>query len=212
MPARPRGEFPHPADRCPYQRPFREDFTDCRAYLPTQFIPLDTRHRPLSPVWTCWNLVVRVRLDHRDSFYGACGIGDAADRRRWVAAIDAPRVELMRSLRRQSIHATESEFADFWAAKAEAVQAAAGDRPVREDGVREAARRLHDAFDAFFKTHVQDLEALGMARALSLEIVDAWLGILVARESGAADWRLPAELVARLPPHARPFYAWNSDS
>jgi hypothetical protein len=203
---------PEPADRCPYHRPFQEDFTDCRAYLPTQFIPLDTRHRPMRPAWTCWNLVVRRRPERPGSFYAGCRIGDAEARRRWVQALDARRVEMMRSLRRQFIDASESEFAGFWAAKAEAVGAAAGQRRAAEDALRSPARRLHYAFDSFFAAHDAALEALGLARALSMEIVDAWLAILVARESGEADWRLPAELVERLPPSARGFYAWNSDS
>jgi len=166
----------------------------------------------MRPAWTCWNLEVRTHPDRRESFYAACRIGDAQDRRDWVAKLDANRVAVMRSLRRRFIHATEPEFAAFWAAKAAAVQAAAEHRALGDANVRNAARRLHDAFAGFFAAEAEPLATLGLSRSLSMEIVDAWLEILIARASGEADWRLPAELVARLPAQARPFYEWNSDS
>jgi hypothetical protein len=188
------------ADQCPYARPFPADFDTCSAYLPTQFIPLDTHHRPMAAAWTCWNLAVRARPDLRGAYYAACRIGDAEARRRWVEVMDAGQVELMRSLRRRFIGATGAEFAAFWKAKAESV------RGGRRAELRNAAQRLHDAFDRFCAGEEADLAEIGMPRPLAMEIVDAWLEILVERPSAEVDWRLPAELTRRLPARARGFY------
>ena len=104
----PGGAAPEGADRCPYSRAFNAEFAAnpaCPAYQAASFTVLDTANRPLRSAVTCRHLTVGSDGRRRGRFYPRCGLGDAADRLGWVAAVTPGRVAVMRSL--------EEEFDDF---------------------------------------------------------------------------------------------------
>jgi hypothetical protein len=82
-----------PADRCPYARPFPPDFDACLVYERADYLPVDTRHDALQSVLTCANLAVKPG-PQGGAFYGACRLGDEADRRRWAAKLGTDAVSM----------------------------------------------------------------------------------------------------------------------
>lgn len=67
-------------DRCPYPRPFPEDFADCPAYEAIRFIASDARNWPLRSWPTCRHLSTGHDVENRGRFFP-----DA----RWVPATSA---------------------------------------------------------------------------------------------------------------------------
>jgi DNA-binding CsgD family transcriptional regulator len=74
-----------PDDRCPYHRPFANDFSDCPAYRPRRVATVDLNDQPTGMIWTCSNLTAKPRQPEEMGWYAACAIGRPADRERWAA-------------------------------------------------------------------------------------------------------------------------------
>jgi hypothetical protein len=73
-----------PADECPWPRPFPEGFDQCPIYAARPYRATDSRDRPLPPVLTCLYLISRPFDQPKAGWYGACEIGDAAERRAYL--------------------------------------------------------------------------------------------------------------------------------
>lgn len=75
-----------PADACPYQRPFPQDFDACGTFEAQTWIPLNSQFEPLRPQCTCRHLTIGRGAG---SYYPRCALGDASDRARLEAASGA---------------------------------------------------------------------------------------------------------------------------
>ncbi|MDQ6884596.1 MAG: hypothetical protein M3077_10245 [Candidatus Dormibacteraeota bacterium] len=111
-----------PPDACPYPKPFPADFTDCPAFQPRQFIPLDTLYQPLQPVLTCRHLEVR-SMNARHRWYGACALGDAVARRDWAEEVGTSRLALIRDFQAEMGRAIRPEVVRLWQVKGQQLQA-----------------------------------------------------------------------------------------
>jgi anti-anti-sigma regulatory factor len=85
-------------DRCPYPRPFAEDFADCPAYQATSFLATDSRNQPLGEWRTCRHLTAGNQLQNRGRFYPRCALGSRPQRLQWVAQVSPARVDVVRAL------------------------------------------------------------------------------------------------------------------
>ncbi|TMD19653.1 MAG: hypothetical protein E6I99_15155 [Chloroflexi bacterium] len=68
------------ADRCPYPRPFREDFAECPSYEPMNFDATDSRNKPLGSWPTCRHLTTGNDVENRGRFYPRCALGSPEQR------------------------------------------------------------------------------------------------------------------------------------
>jgi hypothetical protein len=72
------------ADRCPYPRPFAEDFSDCPAFEATLFDASDSRNKPLGTWATCRHLITGNDVENRGRFYPRCALGSPEQRLQWL--------------------------------------------------------------------------------------------------------------------------------
>ena len=100
-----------PADHCPYVKPFPADFADCIAYQPVRFIPISSNFKPLTPIHTCRHLSSRRVEGQSGRWYPACSLGELADRRAWVEAVDPSRLATIGRLR-QEMQQTGERFVE----------------------------------------------------------------------------------------------------
>jgi len=72
------------ADRCPYRRPFSQDFDDCPAYAPATFTTVDSAGLPRGTWLTCAHLLSGSHPRESGRFYPRCALGTAEDRLRFA--------------------------------------------------------------------------------------------------------------------------------
>src|SRR5579864_3375909 len=95
-------------DRCPYRKPFADDFADCPAYRAMRVADLDLKNRLNGGLWTCSNLESRLNPQTEDRWYSACGLGRAPDRERWAAEVaGSDRLRQLNRLAREMAAITE---------------------------------------------------------------------------------------------------------
>lgn len=192
-----------PANRCPYPKPFPDDFRDCPAYQPVRFIPLDTRYRPLRPVWSCAHLEI---ASSGEQPYTACRLGAAADRVEWARQFQAERLDRWRAIAREFGESLKEALAAVYAAKAEQLEAQGS------DASRDAERALRDAVNRFLELDFSlmdrsaaDLEAIGFpVDAMKLVTQDA-MRALTQRPAVYGTYTPPAELLAPFSDEIREF-------
>lgn len=192
-----------PPDRCPYPKPFPGDFEDCPAYQPVRFIPLDTRHQPLKPVWTCAHLEIAYSAEMP---YTKCRLGTAADRVEWARQIRSERLESWRRIAREFGEALKEPIAAVYAAKAEQLEA------LGTAGSRDANRKLRRAVDDFLSMdfrmldeRAEQLEEIGFpVDAMKVVTRDA-MGALTQRPKLYGTYAPPAELLAPFSDEIREF-------
>ena len=69
------------SNRCPFHRPFAEQFALCPAYEPEEIEVTNMRDVPLEPIWSCRQLTVGAYPDQRGRLYPKCLLGDVLSRR-----------------------------------------------------------------------------------------------------------------------------------
>jgi len=192
-----------PANRCPYPKPFPDDFGDCPAYQPVRFIPLDTRYRPLRPVWSCAHLEIGYEGELP---YTACRLGSETERADWVARIRADRLERWRVVARDFGEALKEPIAAVYAAKAEQLEA------LGTAGSADAERRLRERVDEFLALDFQlmderaaEVESIGFpVDAMKVVTQDA-MQALTQRPTVYGTYAPPAELLAPFSDDIREF-------
>jgi hypothetical protein len=192
-----------PVNRCPYEKPFPEDFRECPAYQPVRFIPLDTRYRPLRAVWSCAHLEIAYA---GGSPYTACRLGAAGDRADWARRIRADRLQSWREIAREFGEALKEAVAAVYAAKFRQLEARG------TKGSRDAQRRLRDAVEHFLELdfalmdrRAQELERIGFpVEAMKLVTRDA-MRALARRPTVYGSYTPPAELLAPFSEDIRDF-------
>jgi hypothetical protein len=183
-----------PADRCPYAKPFADDFAECPAYQPVRFIPLDTMYRPLGPVWSCAHLDIG-QQDARA--YTRCRLGTATERDAWAAQMQAETLGRWRQVAREFGEELQGTLAAVYTAKA--AQIAALDTPAAADADRElkaAVREFIDRDFALMDQRAVELEAIGFPVDAMKVVTTASMEALVRRPRVFGSYEPPAELLA----------------
>ncbi len=192
-----------PANRCPYPKPFPDSFRECPAYQPVRFIPLDTRHRPLRPVWSCAHLEVAYASEQP---YTSCRLGTRADRVDWARRVRADRLESWRAIAREFGEALKESLASLYAAKAAQLEAQGtpGSRDA-ERALRDAADRFLDLDFALIDRRAAELAEIGFpVDAMKIVTRDA-LQALTQRPAVYGSYTPPAELLAPFSDDIRDF-------
>jgi hypothetical protein len=193
-----------PPDDCPYERPFPEDFTECPAYAPRRFVPFDSLHRPLNPVWTCNFLTPKRAADKAHGYYGGCALGDAADRLAWVNRIHKDRLDSVVRLQRETAALSQPYTAAIYAAKARQRESAETEAQATME-LESLLRQLEGEIAAFIDENSAEFEAASLPPDACKEIMSLAIRDMVERRSaGAGTFRPPDVLLERFPLEVRP--------
>lgn len=197
-----------PSDECPYPKPFPADFDECPAFQPRQFIPLDTLYHPLEPVITCRHLETRL-LRERFRWYGACAIGDAEARRRWVREVGQARLDRIRILQGQ-IGAVMAPYSrNLWALKGQQLEALRDRRDVGPINARlgELSAEAIGALDAFLASHDDEFAAVDLPPAAARGLIKLAIDRFVSTQySSEISFEVPDDVLQRFPPAVRSFF------
>ncbi|GAC1577436.1 MAG: hypothetical protein NVS3B24_08480 [Candidatus Dormibacteria bacterium] len=198
------GGYSRPSDECPYERPFPEDFDECPAYTPQRFVPFDSLHRPLNPIWTCNFLSPKRAADRAHGYYACCALGDAAARVAWVEAVRKDRLDQVTHLRRQVIEVARPYLVEVYAAKSRQLEG--GDSQDRATAdLEQAVERMEADILAYIDLHAQEFEAASMPVAAVKEMMTLALRDMVdRRELGGQNFSPPPELLEKFPEAVRP--------
>ena len=195
-----------PADRCPYRRPFSQDFHGCAAYQPGQFVGLDTGYRPMPAVWTCGHLEPAPTAK-RSRYYARCRIGDAVARDAWVASQSLDRLAAIRALSDELNPVLAGMVTPLWAEKARQLRSEVDTAEWRDATarLRELGGQFMVNMEAAFEEHAERLLALGFPIEPCLHLFDD----LIARwiEQPTAETPLiPDSALDAFPPDTRVFF------
>ena len=193
-----------PSDRCPYPRPFVDRFDDCPAYQPIRQHPLDSRHRPLAPIWACAHL--EAGLSEKARHYARCRVGNEEQRVQWAAQFRGDRVARWRDLARGIGSALEPAIADLYRAKE--AQVAATEPAARAD----ADGRLQEAVDRFLEENrrlmeaqSEELLAIGFPVEPVMSLTREAMGALLQRRTVLGSWQPPDAMLEPFEPELRQF-------
>lgn len=196
-----------PADRCPYPRPFPDDFHECPAYQPGMFVALDTGYRPMPAVWTCGHLDSAAIPQRRSRYYPLCRIGDQAARDGWVGSLRRERLVEIRAMSDELNPLLAELVTALWSAKADQLRSDAGSAEWTEATAK--LRVLGDHFltslSAFLEERAERLLALGFpldpCMRLFEDLIERWMAQPNAEAPVVADSALEA-----FPPDTRVFF------
>jgi hypothetical protein len=193
-----------PADACPYHRPFADDFDECPAYAARRFIPFDSLHRPLNPIWTCSFLAPRRAADKAHGYYASCGLGTFADRQAWVDTLRKERLESVVRLQREASNLAQPYLTRVWAAKARQVADAAAEGEATAE-LKSLLARMEAEILAFIDDHRDDLETAGLPVEACKELVRLTLRDLLEQQTlGSPNFEAPRSLIEQFPADLQP--------
>jgi hypothetical protein len=193
-------------DRCPYCRPFPDDFRTCAAYQPAHFVPLDMSYRPLATVWACVNLEPGGD-EPRHRFYPRCRIGDEQARRDWVEAQRHDRLAALRRLQDELNPKLAELVALLWSEKARQLRSESGDVERRTATARLYELRGHFlvTLERFLEDHAELLTSLGFpleaCMRLYKDLLDGWI-----EQPNAEVPEIPDSALEPFPPDTRVFF------
>lgn len=198
---------PVAADECPFPRPFPEDFADCPAYLPKVAVTLDLSAQPVDLIRSCRHLEIRRLAERPDRRYGACVIGDAAARDRWVRTIGAERLRQIGVLRHELASVALPLFHELWTLKNRDQRRADPAEREPSRAMEAVAARLLEAVRAFLDEHRPVLDALEIPADACLRLIGLWLDSFVGHADADARWQAPVDLMESFPAEIRLFLA-----
>jgi len=195
-----------PADRCPYRRPFSDDFRGCAAYQPNQFVGLDTGYRPLSVVWTCAHLE-SAPTAQRSRYYAKCRIGDAVARGAWVASQRVDRLAAIRALSDEMSPVFADMITPLWAEKARQLRSEAGTAEWRDATarLRELGGQFMVRLEAAFEEQAERLLALGFPIEPCLRLFDDLIARWIEQPTTEPPV-IPDSALDPFPPDTRVFF------
>ena len=203
-----------PPDRCPYSRPFPDDFQECGAYNPGRFIALDTGYHPMTSVWTCGHLDIGASPS-RNRFYARCRIGDAAARARWVELYQVERLATLRALGAELDPLMAELSTALWAAKARQLRAEQGSSEWQEATaeLRTHGRHLLTSLEAFMEERAELMESLGFPLGPFMKLMDDFVEAWVLQPNAEVPV-IPDSALEDFPPDTRRFLKpdYGSDS
>jgi hypothetical protein len=193
-----------PTDECPYHRPFPEDFDDCPAYAARRYVPFDSLHHPLRPIWTCNFLSPRRAANRAHGYYASCTLGDAADRLAWVESLRGERLAQVTRLQRQTAAVAEPFLAEVYAAKARQLEAT-GTRLGATAELEVLLRRVEAKIAEFIDDNRAEFEAAGLPADPCKEVMTlAVRAALERRHLGSVSFEPPDDLLQKFPVEIRP--------
>lgn len=195
-------------DRCPYERPFADDFSECPAYQPVRYVPLDLTHAPLRPVWTCGHLDTSRHAG--SGFYASCRLGDAASRVAWVGRIAADRLASWQEIAREFGTALAEPLTALLAAKARQIEldnypGAARDAAVEE--LRVAAERFLAVDFELMDVRTAELERIGFPIQPLRTVTALAMADMQTRATLSGGFTPPEAVMAAFPAETRDFLA-----
>jgi len=194
-----------PPDECPYERPFEEDFDDCPAYAPQRFVPFDSLHRPLNPIWTCGFLSPRRAADRTHGYYACCSLGDAAARVAWVESIHKDRLDQVTYLRRQIIEVARPHLVEMYAAKSRQLEGGLTSKVGATAELKQVLAKVETDVVAYIDLHAEEFEAASMPVAPVKELMTLAVRHMVERrELGGQGFVPPPDLLEKFPEEIRP--------
>ena len=203
-----------PPDRCPYTRPFPDEFQECGAYQPTRFIALDTGYHPMRSVWTCGHLDIGAS-PQRNRFYGRCRVGDAAARAEWVEVQQVERLATIRALGAELDPLMAEMATALWAAKARQLRSDDGSPEWQEATaeLRHEARRLLTSLEAFMEEKAELFDSLGFPLEPFIKLFDDFIEAWVLQPNTEIPV-IPDSALEAFPPDTRRFLKpdYGSDS
>jgi DNA-binding CsgD family transcriptional regulator len=201
---------PAAADECPFTRPFPEDFAACPAYLPRLAVTLDLSAQPVDLIRSCRHLVTRESPDRAGRSYGACVIGGAAERKRWVRTIGAERLRRIGMLRQELAAITLPMVHELWAIKRGEQRRRNADpaaHEVAQEEMEGLSERLLKAVQAFLEEHRASLDELEIPVDGCLALIRLWLDSFIRHPDAETRWQAPADLMESFPEEIRMFLA-----
>ncbi|MDQ6714339.1 MAG: hypothetical protein M3Z28_14305 [Candidatus Dormibacteraeota bacterium] len=200
--------MPRPDDECPYPKPFPENFADCPAYQPRQFIPLDTLYQPLDPVLTCRHLETR-SMPQRHRWYGACALGDSTARRHWTRQVGVARLERIRAVQRELGAAMGPYTTRLWELKGQQLRAFRDgeDAATATVSLRRLAGQVSAELDQFLQKRSSAFAEIEMpieaAHNLIQIAIDRFIETKYASE---ISFEVPDDILQRFPEPVRAFF------
>jgi hypothetical protein len=193
------------ADACPFARPFPDDFQDCSAYQRIEFLAVDSQYRPLGRHNSCRHFEAHSLAGRGVGFYGACGLGDAETRKRWVERVDERRLEGIRGIGLGLGEATRDVTRELWHAKSEQLRAirAGHTGSPHSRRMKMLAREYERQARAFLGTRTDELEGLGLPVAPCVELIASVLEFWVAQQSLDAAYQVPDPILEKFPKDVR---------
>ncbi|MEP7104218.1 MAG: hypothetical protein ABI838_00035 [Chloroflexota bacterium] len=193
------------ADACPYARPFADDFRDCPAYQRVEFMAVDSQYRPLGRHNTCRHLEAKSLGGRIAGFYGACALGDATARERWVARVDERRLEGIRAVGLGLGEATREVTRELWHAKSEQLRASRTGKARTAPGrrMRALAREYERQARGYLEANAAQLEALDLPVKACVELVVSVLEFWVTQMSMEEAYQVPDPVLERFPSDVR---------
>jgi hypothetical protein len=197
-----------PDDECPYPKPFPVDFTDCPAFQPRQFIPLDTLYQPLEPVLTCRHVETRA-LAQRYRWYAACALGNAEARSAWARQVGANRLERIRAVQREIGAAIAPYTSRLWGLKGQQLRAFRDgqDAGPATTELRRLAGQIAAELDVFVRQRSSAFDEIDMpvddARQLIVAAIDHFIDTQFAAE---ISFDVPDDLLQRFPEPVRTLF------
>jgi len=193
------------ADACPYVRPFPDDFHSCAAYQRIEFLAVDSQYRPLGRFNTCRHFVVHRLPGHAAGFYGACELGDAEARQRWVERVDERRLEGIRAIGLGLGEATRDVTRELWHAKSEQLRARRAGRPasVNSRRMQVLAREYERQARAYMEGQSAVLQALGLPVSACMELIASVLEFWISEQSMVTGYQVPDPVLEKFPKEVR---------
>jgi len=193
------------ADACPYARPFLDDFKDCSAYQRIEFMAVDSQYRPLGRHNTCRHFVVHSLPGRAVGYYGACDLGDAEARRRWVERVDERRLEGIRAIGLGLGEATREVTRELWHAKSEQLRANRAGRgdSLNNRRMRVLAREYERQARVFLESQSGELKKLGLPVGACVELVASVLEFWVSEQSLESGYQVPDPILEKFPKDVR---------
>ena len=193
------------ADACPFARPFADDFRDCPSYQRVEFMAVDSQYRPLGRHNTCRHLEAKSLGGRVAGFYGACELGEAAARERWVARVDERRLEGIRAVGLGLGEATREITRELWHAKGEQLRASRTGKGRTAPGrrMRALAREYERQARGYLEANAAQLEALDLPVKACVELVVSALEFWVGQMSMDEAYQVPDPVLERFPRDVR---------
>ena len=198
------------ADACPYPKPFRADFNECPTYQTRHAIVVDSNDRPLRTIWSCRQMETKQVPGEAGRYYGACQLGDAKGRQRWVQLIGPDRIRNIQKLRAEVMPIAQAFVDDMASLKIRQLEATRSSSEHEEvlAVMRERGRRYLVRFEAFLAEREPLLEGAQMPLTAVMQLARRWVDDFVSETWGRSQsgQHLPDDLVGSLPDAVRVFY------
>jgi hypothetical protein len=144
-------------------------------------------------------------------YYGACQLGDAKGRHRWIQTIGVDRIRNIQRLRAEVMPFVQGFVDDMASLKSRQLAAdrSQGDQDEPLTRMKERGQRYLLEFQTFLAKREELLQSAGMPLTAVMQLARQWVDEFVSETWGRSRsaQELPDDLVGSLPDSVRVFYA-----